>query len=610
MSDTTPGFPQEPTEPTQPLPPTQPSVEHTQPLEIQPEIAPEPGEGGGGGGGRRLAVVGGVAALVVAALGGAAYAAYSYLDGGGPRPEDALPSTTVAVVSVDLDPHAGQKIEAIKTLRKFPALRKELGIDSGDDLRRYIVDKGIGPECQGVDYDKDVEPWIGKRGAFAGVDLGDEFPAPAIVLQVEDADRAKKDFQKLADCAGDDFGYAVGKDYLIASDSTAHAKEILAAGEKKPLADDKTFQRWDDEAGDGVAGFYIAPRAAEYLDSLISEFGRGFADSFEDSVSGGGSGAASSDEMPSQDELRKQLEKELGDDLTPEQLDELMAGTSAPPSHARAEDDDDPLAAVHDALKNFKGAAGTLKFSDGGMELVVAADSGEQKLGKPVGSVVDNLPSDTALVLAMSFPKDFGSTLLDQAKAQLGEAEVKEFLDDARTQAGLDLPGDAEDLLGEAVTLSVGGDAPSSAEAFDNPTKLPIGLALHGDPEKSEAVLHKLEKALGMSLSDIPVETKKSGDALLLSTSPDYLKQLQKKGSLGDNDVFTKAVPDADHAGVVFFTVIDEDWRKAIVDLAGSDLSDSDTQQLADNLKPFQAFGLSSTVKDGVSRFQLRITTR
>ncbi|MBO9520357.1 MAG: DUF3352 domain-containing protein [Nocardioidaceae bacterium] len=533
------------------------SAEPTQPL---PSFEPQPE----GGRGRRAAVVGGVAALVVAALGGAAFAAYSFLDGGGPRPEDALPDTTVAVLSVDLDPHAGQKIEAIKTLRKFPALRKQLGLSSEDDLRRYIVDKGIKSDCEGIDYDRDVKPWVGKRAAFAAVDLGDDQPAPALVVQVSDAARATKDFGKLADCAGEDFGYVVGEDYLVASDSDAHARKILDAGKKKPLADDATFQKWDGEAGDGVAGFYIAPRAARYLDDLLADFGNGFTE-FDD---------------------------------------EISAGASAPVA-------DDPLDPVHDALRDFHGAAGALKFADGGLELVVAADAGKQKLGdKPIGEVVDRLPADTALVLGISFPKHFGSTLLDQAKAQLGEAEVQEFLDDARTEAGLDLPGDAEDLLGDALTLSVSGDAPSSADALDNPTELPAALALHGDPDKSLAVLHKLEKALGTSLSDIPLETKKSGDALLLSPSEDYLGELAKKGSLGDSDVFRQAVPDADHAGMVFFTVIDEDWRKTIVDLASSDLSPSEARTLAENLKPFRALGLSSTVKDGVGRFELRITTR
>lgn len=557
--------------------------EPTQAIETHDvEIAPEPAGTGASGGGRRLAVVAGVAALVVAVLAGAAYAAYSYLDGGGPRPEDALPSTTVAMASIDLDPHAGQKIEAIKTLRKFPALRKTLGIDSEDDLRKYVVDKAISPECEGVDYQKDVAPWIGKRAAIAGVDLGGEYPAPAIVLQVEDATRAKKDFAKLADCAGEDFGYAVGEDYLVASDSAEHARKILDSGERKPLADDKTFQKWDGEAGDGVASFYIAPRAAKYLEALLTQFGSGLTDGF------GG-------------ELEGSL---TGDD----ELDQ-MSGASAAPASARL--DDDPLASVRDALKNFKGAAGSLKFADGGMELVVVSDSGDQKLGsKPVGAYLEHLPADTALALSMSLPKGFGETMLEQAKAQFGESMVKEFLDDARTEAGLDLPGDAEDLLGDAVTLSVGGDAPSSAEVFDNPTKLPVGLALHGDPDKSLTVLHKVEKALGMSLEDIPVKTEKSGDALLLSTSPDYLERLGKKGSLGDSDVFTKAVPNADDSSLVFFAVVDKDWRDAIVDLASSDLSASEARQLADNLKPFQALALSSTIEDDVSRFELRITTR
>ncbi|MEZ5192869.1 MAG: hypothetical protein R2734_10330 [Nocardioides sp.] len=37
-------------------------------------------------------------------------------------------------MSVDFDPSASQKIEAVKTLNKFPALKKELGLDPQDDI--------------------------------------------------------------------------------------------------------------------------------------------------------------------------------------------------------------------------------------------------------------------------------------------------------------------------------------------------------------------------------------------------------------------------------------------------------------------------------------------
>ena len=71
-----------------------------------------------------------------------------------------------------------------------------------------------------------------------------------------------------------------------------------------------------------------------------------------------------------------------------------------------------------------------------------------------------------------------------------------------------------------------------------------------------------------------------------------------------------KAVPDAESAQFVLFVAIDAAWRAAIVDLAGGALSEGEAEEVEENLEPFGAFGLSTTVKDGVGRFQIRIATR
>ena len=82
-------------------------------------------------------VVGGVVALVAALIGGITYGAAS-LSGGGTQPEDALPAGAIAFAKVDLDPAAGQKVDAIRFLRKFPSLRDRLAEDA--DLRKVLFD--------------------------------------------------------------------------------------------------------------------------------------------------------------------------------------------------------------------------------------------------------------------------------------------------------------------------------------------------------------------------------------------------------------------------------------------------------------------------------------
>src|SRR5690348_17281787 len=83
-----------------------------------------------------VAVVASVVAVVLIAGGG--YAAWQFFAGGGPRPAEVLPSSTLALVTVDLNPSGGQKVEAIKTLRKFPSWRKRTGITPDSDVLKAI----------------------------------------------------------------------------------------------------------------------------------------------------------------------------------------------------------------------------------------------------------------------------------------------------------------------------------------------------------------------------------------------------------------------------------------------------------------------------------------
>lgn len=557
MSDQTP--PTEPTEPT---------------LALGSEFQPEPAEAGHGSK-RRGLLLAGVVAVVVLVLGGAAFAAWSFLNGTGPRPDEVLPASTVALATVDLDPKAGQKIEAIKTLRKFPALRDSLGIDSSDDLRRYLVDKGLGL-CDGLDYETDVKPWIGERAAVAAVDLGGKYPTPALLLQVSDTAGAEKGVDDLIACAREtdglppsDFGYVVGDDYLVISDSGVHAKAILEAGKKNNLADDATYQKWSGEVGDqGVLNFYVAPTAGKFLGEAL------------DGLLGGLPGSVAED-----------FQSELG----------LQGGSEG-------EADADALGDVKDGLDEFAGVAGALRFADGGMELVVVGQNGGLEQSDPVGKAVAKLPSDTALVAGLSVPDDLVQQLLDRVEAQ-DIPGVQSFLDDAEIQTGLDLPDDLQTLLGNAIMLTVGGDAPSGLEDFDDPENVPVALVRHGDPDEALGIIGTVEEHLGLKLSDIPIVTETGDDVLVLSPSSAYAASLTESGKLGSSDLFQRAVPDAEKAQGLFFLALDTGWREAIVDLAGTDLDPQESDELAANLEPFGALGLSATIDGDVSRFQLRIAT-
>jgi hypothetical protein len=510
---------------------------------------------------RRTTVLSAVAVTAVAVLGGGAYAAYSFLAGGGPHPEDVLPASTIGVVSVDLDPSAGQKISAIRSMRKFPALKDTLGLHADDDLRKYAVDKLLEQtDCPGVDFAADVEPWLGKRAGFGAVDLDGGDPVPAIALQVDDTAKAETGFAALVDCAGgDDLGFAVGKDYLIASDTTAHAEAILDEGTRHPLADDPGYRRWTGAVGDaGVVSFYVSHAAARYFRDLVDEFGAGVGGPF---TPGGGT-----------------------------------AGAGVSPRAA-------------DPFQAFQGLAGTVRFADGGMELALAT-GGTKDLsgGAPVGPRLARLPEDTAVALGLGVPEDFARTVVDQLGGVLDDSSGS-FADEIESQTGLDLPRDLQVLLGDSVTFSLGGKAPADLDAVQQPDEVPAGVTIHGDADRIRAVIAKVEDHLGTRLADVPLVLDASGDTVVIATSQDYADRLLAPGGLGSTARFRSAVPESDRASGVLYLDARSRWRDAIADLVSGVAGDAAGRRFDENTRPLTSIGVSTWNDAGVTHSLLKLAT-
>ena len=293
-------------------------------------------------GGRRA--VWAVAAVVaaVALLGAGGWAAWSFFSTG-PQPAEALPASTLAYVSVDLDPSGGQKIEALRTLRKFPEFEDEIGLDTDDDVRRWIVEEGLG--CDAVDYDTDVEPWLGNRVALAAVDTGSDEPVPVVVLQQSDADAADTGLTALAGCG--ELAWSISGDWAVLGETEEIVTEVARQATEATLADDEDFRHWTGAAGDaGIATAYVAPEAADAIREAVGC------------------------EVPCDG---------LG-----------LAG------------------APEEALDDFGGLGATLRFADGSVELEMAAEAGstEAWLAEPgeVQELVASLPDDTAAVAALRMP--------------------------------------------------------------------------------------------------------------------------------------------------------------------------------------------------------------
>ncbi len=125
--------------------------------------------------GRRTGLIAGGALLGVGVLAAGAWAGYSMFFATGAQPAEALPDSTVGYVSVDLDPSGKQKLEALRTLEKFPAFADNVDLSADDDLRLRLFEELQGEGvCDDLDFADDIDPWLGNRFAAAAIDLGGE----------------------------------------------------------------------------------------------------------------------------------------------------------------------------------------------------------------------------------------------------------------------------------------------------------------------------------------------------------------------------------------------------------------------------------------------------
>ena len=198
VSDTYPPGPSVPgpQEPAQPATPEYLEAGGGSPL---PPAPPAPASSGGGRR-RGLLIGGGVAALAVVGVG--AWAAAQFFSTGA-QPAEALPAGTLGYASIDLDPSGGQKIEALRTLNKFPAFKDEIGLDTDDDIRAEALRGARAPEeLQGRlrrgHRAVARRPVRGRRGRHRADDPGDRGRRPGHGRR-----RGRRRAGKLRDCANE-----------------------------------------------------------------------------------------------------------------------------------------------------------------------------------------------------------------------------------------------------------------------------------------------------------------------------------------------------------------------------------------------------------------------
>lgn len=503
---------------------------------------------------RRGLLAGGIAAAVLVAGSGGVFA-WQALDGGGAQPHDVLPADAVGYVRLDLDPSAGQKIEAFRFLQNFPLFTEATGITDEDvDLRERFVDELAAATGCDIDFARDVEPWVGERiGAAMTPPSGDGGePGYVIALQAGDEDAATEAIDRILGCGGGDEAEGLGRayvdGYLLVTDTQENADAYAGAAADSSLADNAEFTEAMDLLGEqGIASAWLSGGAMfDLFDGSASSFGIG-------------SGASTEDGMPSVDDLRDVVDQ------------------------------------------TYRSVALSVRFDDRYAELAgVVTGSAYQALSG--GGVDASVPDDTALFIGQH---DAGQYLRDTWDTSLESIpDGAEMLAELEAQTGFTLPDDLATVLGDDLVVA----ADASGLDLDDPDGLfgiEIGARVVTDPDAFADLWDRVQglaSDAGAPLDGLPLQT--TDDGYVLATSDEYADVLLDGGGLGDADAYRTAVADADDADSVLYLNADT-VTEQLLSAAGDDLGDAERE----SIEALQALGVALHLEDGHVTMSLRVTT-
>jgi len=523
--------------------------------------------------GKKAALAGG-GVLLTAALIGGGIVGYNLLSGEtdlleADQPSQALPADTLAYAAVDLDPSGKQKVEAIRTLQKFPGFTDEVDVDEDDDVRKRIFEIAQEEDdtCGELDFDKDIDSWLGERFAMAAVGNGDDVPFPVGVVQVKGEEETRAGIDKIAECSGEDedFGLAfVDDEWAVLTETQKQADQVAQGVEKGTLRDDDDFQTWTKETGEaGIIHLYAAPALGQVLLDNFEEI-FGMADEFAPGGELPGS-SGSDEEIP--ETARKQLE-------------------------------------------SFAGAAGTVRFADGALEAEFVTNGDTAFTGVSPSDAgaeaVASLPATTAGALGFGLGEGWIDVVIDQMEP-LFAGELGMSADDALAEleehTGL-TKDDIESLGGESIAVAVdAGIDPATFQGMPDPAQLPIGLKIKGDTEKIESALDKLRESGGPEVERMLL-SETTGDYVAVAMNEDYLDKLAGDDGLGDEDVYQDVVGGDDPKAVLFVSFdAGDNWLDNLVADMGA------PEELRENLEPLSGAGISSWLDGDVAHTLLKVTT-
>ena len=491
-------------------------------------------------------LVAGVAAVVLALVAGVTYGVRS-LSGGGSQPEDTFAAGAFVFAEIDLDPPAGQKVDAFRFLRQFPGLRERL---TTDDLRRVVFD-AVARDAgwDDIDYATQVEPWLGQRLAVAAYPPGrfgsggEERGLPTVVvaLQVTDERAAEEGLQRLVAEAGEnDVGFVVDGEYAVLAETRDVAAEVVATGAEAPLRSAAEFSSDMSGLGDGIASAWVDMNAAANL-----------------------------------------------------------AGRADPLSLGAVGN----LAGVTSVTGGTGRAAYVVRF-DGPDVLEVAGRFTDATALEGIAPAtltgLTDLPASTVAALGLAGGETLVGPMWRNLQEQAVAAGVEDLAAGAEQWLGLDLPGDLETLLGSNLVVAVDGEALAAG-------RVDVGMRATTDGPRTAVVVERLARLLGELEPD--TRWQLTGDGYVVATGDAMLRRLSGGDGgarLGDTDAFRRALPDVEDARLAVWVDVAPLVSGLTAGLggpAGGDRVDPD-------LEPLVGLGMTlATADGGRGEFRMRLVT-
>ena len=472
------------------------------------------------------------------------------------------PPDALGFVSVNLDPSIEQKRNLLDIVRRFPDARDEVK-DEFDESRDELLAELL--EDTGLDFERDVKPWLGNEVALAVLPPLAAGKDPLILAMVEtdDTDEAKAALEKAGKSGEFDAAYGVIDNFVVISDQEDDADEqpaldgIAAQAEKDDggLADAPAFEQVVDELhGDRLfLGWVDLKDSLDEIDRAGGLEGLEFADRFTNQAG------------------------PLGFDL-----------------HAEK------------GALVFQGVAAATGGSEGGD-----------------AELTRSLPEATLAALTLF---DIGDGVREGLTALAG-GEGPDVLEELEREVGLDLENDVLSWVDGELVFVV-GDVPESqpfpnfalvvkpsdrAKAREGVTRIRDALAARGLTLEEREVAGATAYLVPEPFFDrFQPAMALFPDRFVLASHPDHLEDLARASSpgLGDADAYKAVLGDDSERTTVQFVALIDPIREALERALLDDPEDKaeyerDTKP---NVEPLSAFGIVARRDGDVHRFEMKLT--